>query len=210
MTLVIYTFGVGMITVLETFFVKENLHADASWVGTLNGALGAGSVVGALIAPKLMKKTGNYRLMSWGVLITAVLVGLFARSSSVGVAVVVIGLIGVPLALVNTVLGPIILAETPTGMLGRVSSAINPLVFLASVSSMLISGLLASALSPRFSATILNVHFHRIDTIYLAGGLIMVCAGLYAVTRVRSIEAAPDHLAQPAIDGAVPAEESAP
>ncbi|MFC8722960.1 MFS transporter [Kitasatospora sp. NPDC057198] len=208
-TLVVYTFGVGLITVLEIFFVAENLHADADWVGTLNGALGAGSVLGALLAPRLMRRTGTYRLLSWGVLVTAVLVGLFARSSSVWVAVAVIGLIGVPLALVNTVLGPIILAETPAGMLGRVSAAINPLVFLASVSSMVIAGLLASALSPDFSVTVLGVGFHRTDTIFLASGLIMVCAGLYAVSRVRSVEAAPGRAARPAAGGAVPAGEAA-
>jgi MFS family permease len=186
----IYTFGVGTITVLEVFFVDENLHVSASWLGTLNGALGAGSIIGALIAPKLMKRADSYRLFSWGVLVTAVLVVIFAKTSSLGLAIGLIGLIGVPLALVNTVLGPILLAETPGELLGRVTAVLNPLVYLASLSSMVIAGLVASALSVHFSATLLGLRFHRIDAIFVVSGLIMVCAGLYAMSRVRSIEEA--------------------
>jgi predicted MFS family arabinose efflux permease len=181
----LYMFGVGAINVLEVFFVSENLHVSASWLGTLNGTLGAGSILGALLTPRILRKTGDRSMFSGGILLTAVLVLVLTRSSSLVMAIIVFGLIGIPLAIVNTVLGPILLAETPNRLLGRVSAVLNPVVYLASVSSMAIAGIAASALGQHFSFNLAGIRFQRIDTIFFVCGMLMLVAGLYAVRRLH-------------------------
>lgn len=186
LTVFIYMFGVGAINVLELFFVNENLHEAASWLGTLNGALGAGSILGALLAPMFVRKLGDYPVFGWGIVATAALVIVFARLTMLAPAVVVFGLVGIPLAVVNTVVGPIVLAETPNRLLGRINAVLNPLVYLASVSSMALAGVVASAMSKSFNWRLGGLHFHRIDTIFLVCGLFMLAAGITAVIKMKA------------------------
>lgn len=190
-TIFLYMFGVGAINVLELFFVSENLHVTANWLGTLNGALGAGSILGALLVPALARRLGDGRLFGWGILATALLVIVFARSTSLALAIVVFGLVGIPLAVVNTVVGPIILKETPNRLLGRINAVLNPLVYLASVSSMALAGIAASAMPKSFAWKLGGLQFHRIDTIFLICGLLMLVAGAAAVAKMTNIHAEP-------------------
>lgn len=182
----IYMFGVGAINVLEVFFVSQNLHVAASWLGTLNGSLGVGSIIGAIIAARLVKKVNARTVFAWGIVATALLVLVFAVSSSLLMAVVVLGLIGVPLALVNTVLSPIILEETPNRLLGRINAVLNPLVYLASVTSMAIAGVVASWLPVTYGWSLLGLRFNRISTIFAVCAGIMILAGITAAVRLQA------------------------
>jgi MFS family permease len=46
---VICTLGTGALNALEIFFLRDNLHAAANWLGTFSAAIGAGAVAGALL-----------------------------------------------------------------------------------------------------------------------------------------------------------------
>lgn len=197
LTVALYTTGVGAINTLQLFFVVENLHAPASLLGVLSAALGAGSVAGALVAAKVARTQRNHRMFAWGMLATAVLVFAYARASSPAAAIVVLVFIGVTLAVVNIVVGPILLAETPNRLIGRVSAIMNPLVYLSSVCSMALTGVLAAALTTDFTFSVATLEFHRVDTIFVVAGLLMTIAGLVAV---RSLRAAP---ATTALEGTV-------
>lgn len=191
-TVFLYLFGVGAVNVLEVFFVSENLRTDPSWLGTLNGALGAGMIVGSLLMARAARRLGERRLFGWGILATALLLFVYARSPSLLFSIGVLGLVGIPLAMVNAVLGPMLLNEIPNRLLGRVNSALNPLVYVASVSSMSLAGILASDLGPDFAWSFAGLHFHRIDTIMTVSSCLMALAGAVAVIRLRTgIRAAP-------------------
>ncbi|MFJ4680343.1 MFS transporter [Kitasatospora sp. NPDC088783] len=193
LTVFLYMFGVGAVNVLEVFFVSENLKADPSWLGTLNGALGLGSIAGALLSPRLAARIGERPVFAWGIVATALLVFAYARSTSLPLTVALLGVMGVPLAMVNTVLGPIILQETPNRLLGRINAVLNPLVYLASVASMALAGLLASRMAPGFTANLGGLHLHRIDLILSCSAGLMALAGATAVSRLRPVPPAPLH-----------------
>jgi MFS family permease len=184
-TVFIYMLGVGAINVLEVFFVSENLHTAASWLGTLNGAFGAGSIIGALLTMRATRLIGERRTFVWGIVATSVVFLVFAQSTSIVVAIVLMGLLGIPLGLVNTVLGPIMLQETPNRLLGRVNGVLNPAVYLASVTSMALAGFVATSLGTGFSWSFAGRHFHRIDTIFTAAACLLALAGVVAAVRMR-------------------------
>ena len=115
---VVATLGIGAINALDVFFVTDNLHAPAAALGTLGAALGVGSVVGAVIATAVGSRVRSFT-MFW-IMLTAlgVAVVAYARATNLGVAIAILFLAGVPLAIVSSVAGPILLKATPSGCSG--------------------------------------------------------------------------------------------
>ncbi len=191
-TAVIYMFGVGAINALNVFFVHDNLHASARWLGTLSAGLGIGSILGALMAAKWAGKLTEARVFSYGVVITGLLVLVYAKLGSLPVAIGLLIVVGVPLACVNVVIGPLMLKATPKHLIGRVATVMNPLVYLASITSMAIAGLLASTVLRNLHVVIAGITFGRIDAIFSVSALLMLGAGLLSIKPMRdSTQAAP-------------------
>ncbi|HZN16639.1 MAG TPA: MFS transporter [Micromonosporaceae bacterium] len=206
----VYMFAAGAINVLDVFFVSENLHADPSWLGTLNAAFGVGSIAGALLASRLAAKLGEARVFGYGVALMGLVVAVYSRTTSLPVAIVVLALAGVPLAVVNVMLGPLVLRATPQALLGRVNAVMNPTVYLASILSMAVAGFLASTALHDLHATVGGVTFGRIDTIFGISAVLMIVAGLASLrplsNRQRADTATPAPAGAPA---AAPAPEPA-
>jgi MFS family permease len=189
----LYMFGVGAINVLDVFFVTENLRVDAGWLGTLSGALGVGSILGALLAGRLSKRFGDVAVFSFGIVLTGLAIVVYSRMPTLPAAIVVLGLAGIPLAAVNVVVGPLVLRVTPEHLLGRMNAVTQPLVYLSSILSMAVAGFLASTVLRDFHASVGGVTFGRIDTIFAVCGLLMTAAGLAAARPLaRSANRDPD------------------
>jgi len=196
-TTVVYMLGVGAINTLNVFFMRSNLHTSSNWMGTLNAALGFGSIVGALLAAKFAGWLGESRVFSLGVVITGLGVVIYSRLGSLPVAIALFALIGIPLAAVNVVINPLMLRATPKELIGRVSTVMNPLVNLASIISMAIAGFLASTVLHHLHVVVAGVTFTRIDAIFAVSGLLMLGAGVASVkpmraSTVRAAQAAPE------------------
>ncbi|MFI7275048.1 MFS transporter [Streptomyces sp. NPDC049879] len=180
-TVFVYMLGVGALNVLNVFFVTENLHTDASWLGTLNAAFGVGSIAGSLLAAKYAHRLGETRVFAFGIALTGVVILVYSRQSQLGVALAVLALASISIAAVNVVVGPLVLRVTPQHLLGRVNAVLNPAVYLASILSMALTGFLASTALRDLDGEFLGVHIGRIDTIYGCGALMMTTAGLLAI-----------------------------
>jgi hypothetical protein len=63
-------------------------------------------------------------------------------------------------------------------------------VQLSSTVSVIISGALVSTVLLHFHAHVGGVHIGRIDTLYTAGGLIIVAAAIFAIYRLPPRQAA--------------------
>ncbi len=184
-TVVIYTLGVGAINALNVFFVRYNLHSSASWLGTLNAGFGIGAILGALIGAKLAGKISESRAFSYGVIATGLIVLIYSKLGALPPAIAVLGLAGIPLAVVGVVIGPIMLRVTPAHLIGRVATVMNPLVYLASILSMAIAGVLASSALRNLHVVVAGVAFGRIDTIFVGSAVLMTTAGLLSIRPLR-------------------------
>lgn len=176
----LYMFGVGALNVLDVYFVTDNLHVDAVWLGTLSAGLGIGSILGAVIASRVAKLTGEVRAFALGLAATGLLVLIYSRLSWLPAALVVLALVGIPLSIVNVVVGPLVLRATPQHLLGRVNAVLNPLIYLASILSMAVAGFLASTALRDLHVVVAGVTFTRIDTIFGISAVLMATAGFVA------------------------------
>jgi MFS family permease len=184
-TAVVAQLGTGAINALGLFFVTENLHVEPKWYGTLDIGLGIGSISGALAAGFVAGRLGSRRVVWLGMLLTGAGIVVYARLTGIWPAIIVLGLIGVPLAALNTAWTPLLMGAAPREFLGRVMSVLSPSMQLASIVSVLVAGWLASTVMVSFQAEIAGLRFGRIDTIFLASGLLVIAAGVYAAWALR-------------------------
>jgi MFS family permease len=188
---VVGTLGTGALNTLDVFFVTDNLHVSAHWYGTLGMAEGIGALLGALSAGWLCARYADVRVFVGGMLAAGLLVVAYSRAGSLWPAVVLLGLIGLPLGWVNAATGPILYREVPRALLGRVISVVNPIQQLAAMFSALLSGWLVSDLLRGMDVSAGALRLRPIDTVFAACGLLFVVAGLAARVVLPSAQALP-------------------
>lgn len=94
--------------------------------------------------------------------------------------------------MLNTVFSPIILSVTPSHLIGRVSAVFSPAQQLASIVSMVLAGVLASTVLNGFHAAVGPIKFGPYDTVFAAGGLLFVIAGIASIAPLsKPAEQAP-------------------
>jgi Na+/H+-translocating membrane pyrophosphatase len=106
-------------------------------------------------------------------------------------------LAGVPIAALSSIVGPIILKVTPRKLIGQVISVVNPALQLAGILSIALASYLASTVLRGLDATVAGVHFGRIDTIFFAGGVLVMVSAIYAYAALRGMDAPPQPTPEP-------------
>jgi len=116
-----YNFFVMMVFPLLPFYVRLNLHAGAEWYGFLIAAIGLGSICGFGIAG-LMRVTGEARgrLLAVCLVLSPIPVLIEGFVHRRVLAVVVAGLLGLMLGLINVNLVTLVQIKTPAELRGRV------------------------------------------------------------------------------------------
>ena len=200
--------AVGGLNSLDIFFVIGNLHTPASLYGWLTMAFGVGAVSGAVAATLFARRIDPVRVFWLSLLAAGVLLFAYSRLTSFAPAIVVLGLVGIPTTALNVVITPLLLRETPRDLIGRVAAVINPVMSLASILSIVISGLLVSTWLKNFHTTAFGVHFGPVDTIFSAMGIMVTATGLYAMLALRGIVPSTSDTNAPAVAGGAPAPTS--
>ncbi len=203
-TVILVTLGGGCINALGVFFVTQNLHTPANLYGFMDAAFGTGAVVGAILTSIFAHRLGEARMFWLGLTATGIALLLLARMTSFPLGVTCFVLVGLVIAPVNVVVGPLLLHITPREFIGRVIAVINPLQALASILSISLAGALASTLLNGFHTTLLGISFGPIDTIFIGTGILVILGGLYAMASLRGVTLAKAEAPEPA---AVAAEE---
>ncbi|MEY9904114.1 MFS family permease [Catenulispora sp. MAP12-49] len=184
-SVVVSTLGAGALSALGVFFTMRNLHATASFYGFLGLSFGIGIAAGALAGGALAARYGPARVLSGGLLSAGLLVTVYAKQGSPWPALAVLALIGVPVGVLNTLIGSMQLAVTPRELLGRVNATINPIQQVAGLVSAAVASWLVSSALPGLNADIGGVHFGPIDTVYFASAVPILAGGLYAFLALR-------------------------
>ena len=183
---VIATLGTGVINSMNVFFVTDNLHVAVKWYGTMGAAEGIGAVLGGAATGMIAARIAPRRIF-WGALVLAGLVLVaYSRMSLLPPALVLLFLGGAVVGTLNGALTPLVLGATPPEMLGRIASVINPLQQLATVSSVLVAGVLASTVLRHLHASFAGMTFGPYDTLFSIAGLLFIVGGLAAIPLLRS------------------------
>ncbi len=176
------TIAAGTLNVLDVFFLRANLHADPRWYGLLGAAFGLGSIAGALVAPRVAGRLGLARAYWSSLLLTGVLLIGYAKSTALIVALAAIGAVGVPVAVVGSLLVPAILKAAPLEHLGRVFAVVNPAIQVTTLASVAVASLVATG---GVHPTVAGLRFGPVDSVLVAAGTLVVLAALWTAGRLR-------------------------
>jgi MFS family permease len=169
---VVTTLGTGALNALEVFFLRDDLHSAARWLGVLYAAVGAGAVAGAMLGGWAAGRIGAARVFWLGLVVGGAGLLGFSQLTSLPVAAVVVGLVGVAFGALNAAAPPLLLASIPQRLIGRVMSVFNPIQQMANIASMATAGALAAAVPVR--------------TIFAVSALLIIAAGLALIVPLRS------------------------
>lgn len=203
------TIAAGVLNALEVYFVPENLHAPASWYGGLVAAAGGGTLLGSFVGGRLGDRVGLDRVYRASLLLFGLTLLAYSRMTNVWPTLALSVLFGLSLGSLNTALFPIILQRAPKELLGRVMAVINPLNQAAGMLAVMLSGALVGTVMRDFHVTFAGLSFGRIDTIFLAGGMAALLAGVIAVVALPSDAAAKALDVPPAVTDASPMQDEA-
>jgi len=184
------------VNALDVFFVAENLGADLKYYGFLGAALGAGVILGALTGGRVSQRLGIAGSFNAGLIGSGLAFLAYTRMTGLAGALVFLGILGVGLGLVNSMVGPLMMNAAPRHLLGRVSSLMNPVQHLASILGALVAGSLAASLGG-LHLSLGPVSFQRIDLILGVAALLFLCGGVYSAIMLRDRAAAPEPVAEP-------------
>jgi predicted MFS family arabinose efflux permease len=155
--------AVGALNVVEVFFITRTLHASAFFYGLAGASFGGGSVVGALASRRLKQDpVGLMRTSLASIAVISVMLGSVGLVYHVVYVFPLIAVSGVAVGVVNVAATTLFAVRTPEAVRGRVYATIGAVFTSAEIGSMVLGGVLLTALAPR--------------TIYLLAGVITTLA----------------------------------
>jgi MFS family permease len=192
---VIATLGTGALNTLQVFFLTDNLHAAASWLGILFAAAGAGAVVGALLGGWATARVGPARVFWLGMVLGGFLLLVYSCLTWFPVATATVAMAGLMFGAINAAAPTMFLATIPQQLIGRVMSVFNPLQQLANIVSMAAAGFLAGTLLRNLHIDAAGVTFGPVNTIFAFSALLIITAGLVLIGQLHDAD---DHAHQTA------------
>jgi MFS family permease len=164
---------VGMVDVVLVFLVRDTLHAGGVWYGVAEASWMAGMVAGSLGASRVGSERGQVRATIAGAALTCAGLAGFAVAPTVGILVPLSVLGGIGNGYAGACLSTLLMTRTPDSARGRVAAAANAIFGGAQGASLLLGGVVALALSPRW--------------IYAIAGLLgLAAASILALTQTST------------------------
>ncbi len=187
---IILQLGIGIFDALFYFFIQQNLHVAVEWVGFVFSALSVGTIIGAIVIGSVAKYIDLKRLLCLALLVAGLVIIVFSRMTVFGIALAIAVLLGITVAAANVALQPLVMNETPEGMIGRIEAVLTPLATVASLVSLSLGGFLVSIVLVHFNAHFLGMTFGPIDTVYMGTGVLFLIASIYVFLTSRTMQSA--------------------
>lgn len=162
-------------------FGVQNLHVPTSLLGVYVACLGLGVVIGMPLTAFLVRRWGEVRILWIFLICHGVTSIVLSRMTSMLPGMLCVLLRGFFSTSIFVVVRPLTLRVTPRELVGRVMAFEQPCITVASLLGGTVSGLLASTVLAHLHATYWGIAFGPLDTLFLAIGVLVVFAGLYAL-----------------------------
>ncbi len=187
--------GGGMLVPLGPVFSAEILRAGPAGFGILIFALGTGVAVGVVMLSVFQRHIPKPQVFAWSVFGAGISLIIAASMSSLGLAALFVGVLGVGAGSVY-VLGFTLLHENVDDELrGRIFSALYTLVrfcvLVAFAVGPFLSGLLSGLFPEEITVAGLSIATPGVRLTLWLAGLIIVGAGVLATVSLRSAAAGP-------------------
>jgi Na+/melibiose symporter-like transporter len=114
--------GAGAYHALAYFFVTQTLHAAPALYGLVGPAFGGGSVVGALLAGRVVSRMGPAPAFAGSVVAVGCALMLLSRQTRLAPALVIWVGFGIVNAAANVATMPLLLGATPRALVGRMNA----------------------------------------------------------------------------------------
>lgn len=176
------TLGTGALNALAVFFLRDNLHASVSWLGTLYGAISIGGAGGALLGGWAGRRIGSARVFWLAMVLGGLLLLVYSRLTQFPVALAVGGLVGLMFGALDAAAPPLFLAAIPQPLMGRLMSVFNPLQQVANIISIAAAGYLAGTVLRSRPLVVAGAKFGPVDTIFAASAVLIIIGGLAMIS----------------------------
>lgn len=164
----------GGTNVLDVFLVRDVLGMSAGWYGVTEVAFTVGAIGGSVWTGRIDSNRTRVRATLAGFLAIALGVLAFGMAPTYWLIVLLCIEIGVALGAMNACFGTLLVTRTPDGARGRVSSAVNGLMQVTNVTSLVVFGALGTSFGVR-------------NTYLAAGALSVVLVSLSAVRVLAQV-----------------------
>jgi DHA3 family macrolide efflux protein-like MFS transporter len=142
-------FTIGCFGPLIAIYVRETLHASARLFGLVSGMIGVGLLTGTQGIRQLARRASNETLVLWGLAGIGAGVFILGAAPFIAAALCAAFTIGFSFAAIIVPAQTLMQQETPHAMLGRVSSTVTSVVFLAQIVGLVLSGVFAELVGIR-------------------------------------------------------------
>jgi MFS transporter, DHA3 family, macrolide efflux protein len=142
-------FTIGCFGPLIAIYVRETLHAAARLFGIVSGMIGVGLLAGTQGVRVLARQVKNDTLVLSGLAGIGAGVLLLGAVPLIAATLAAAFTIGFAFAAIMVPAQTLMQQETPHAMLGRVSSTMTSIVFLAQILGLILSGVLAELIGIR-------------------------------------------------------------
>lgn len=138
---------------LLPFYVSEHLKSPTDWYGFMVAGLGAGAVVGSILAGVFGKLSGaaKSRCVVLCLLLASAFLGLLGASQSRGLSLLLLVLAGVASGFINVTVVTVLQLRTPTEIRGRIFGLLNTLTTGLTPVAMGLAGVVADLTGRRIT-----------------------------------------------------------
>lgn len=168
LTISVALLAVGFFETIVFSIVTQGLHHSATFVGPLEVVQGAGAIVGGLSAAALLRRFGGGYLVAAALLVIGLMCPVLALSDE-PLVMTAVGLLGASLPVLTVGFTTTLQRRTPSRLLGRVNGACDVLMTGPQTVSIALGAMLVTVV--------------RYQDLLYAMGVVIVCCGIYLVTR---------------------------
>ena len=163
--------GLGAITVLAVRYLDEELGIGPTGLGFLNSVQGIGMVAGGVLIGNFAADLQANRIVGVGMIVLGLALASLSVAPNFTLVLAAAFIIGLCMVSARTILATMTQALVPDEKRGRVESALNTLITVATMTSMGLAGLLGDPLGVRL--------------VFFLAGLITAVAGGMAIFTLR-------------------------